>query len=69
MTVHSSPFTVLGSQLAFLAFHRATQIQSNISPMSPIGPIPYLSPHTRDATVNCELLTVNREPNEPDASS
>jgi hypothetical protein len=69
MTVHSSPFTVLGSQLASLAFHRATRIQPNISPMSPVGPISYLSPHTRDATVNRELLKVNREPNEPDASS
>ena len=60
MTVHSSPFSV--SQLGSLAYHRATQIQPSISPMSPIGPIAYLSTHARDATVNRELLTVNREP-------
>jgi hypothetical protein len=62
MTVHSSQFTVLGSQLGSPAFHRATQIQPNITPMSPIGPISYLSAHARDATVNRELPTVNREP-------
>jgi hypothetical protein len=62
MTVHSSRFTVHGSQLGSLAFHRATQIRPNISPMSPIGPISHLSPQALDATVNRELRTVNREP-------
>jgi hypothetical protein len=67
MTVHGSQFTVLGSHSDSLAFHRTRQIQPNISPMSPIGPISYLCPCSH-ATVNRELLTVNREPNEPKAS-